>query len=461
MSKPTPRNEESPFKFHELFFSTTDKRGVIKDGNSVFVRVSNYPEEQLIGAPHSLIRHPDMPRCVFKVFWSFLNAHKPICAYVKNLAADGRYYWVFAYAFPVEDGYLSIRFKPSSPLFETAKKIYEEVLKKEKETSMDQGLRYLLDILNENGFEEYSDFMVAAAISELQARDAQLQKGESFHLSGNTLMSHISEISEKSNNILDINFAKAPTFIKGSETFKNNLSLLRDEFQKLKFLSVNMNILAVNYGESAATLSVISEEFSKLANQIEAQVKTFTQFTESLTEAISKCSEILAALKTQMNMVDFFVKESISNSEHVKNAFDGMLRSKDMFTDLFKLSISQLDRELARLEVEMLQINEQIIGIKKLVRTLEIIKQTGAIESSRQDDIKSSFNVYLQEMTSFLDLLRQSINEMAQQQTTLTLETKEIRESSDSIKNNVSEIFSMALKSAVHPQIMPSLVKSS
>lgn len=448
MKKPMPKNEESTFNFNELFFSTTNQKGVIEYGNSVFVRVSNYQEEQLMGAPHNIIRHPDMPRCVFKVFWDFLNANKPIGAYVKNMSADGKFYWVFAFAFPVQGGYLSIRFKPSSPLFGTVIKVYEEVLKKEKATSMEEAEKHLLNILSDNGFEDYSDFMVTAAINELKARDGQLLKSNQHKSFANSTLARISEISELSNQVLDSNFSKSNVFSNGSKTIKDNLSLLRGEFQKLKFLSVNMNILAVNFGESAATLSVISEEFSKLATQIEVQVKTFTQFSESLTEAIKNCSLNMAALKTQMNMVDFFVKESIDNSTRVDNAFDGMIRNKDMFTDLFKSSISNLDREMAKLEIEMLTIQDQITGIKKLVRTLEIIKQTGAIESSRQDDIKSSFNVYLQEMTSFLELLRKSINEMAEQQTILTQNTDEIRESSDGIKDNVSQIFTMALKSA-------------
>jgi len=324
----------------------------------------------------------------------------------------------------------------------------KKYLKKEKATSMEEAEKHLLNILSDNGFEDYSDFMVTAAINELKARDGQLLKSNQHKSFANSTLARISEISELSNQVLDSNFSKSNVFSNGSKTIKDNLSLLRGEFQKLKFLSVNMNILAVNFGESAATLSVISEEFSKLATQIEVQVKTFTQFSESLTEAIKNCSLNMAALKTQMNMVDFFVKESIDNSTRVDNAFDGMIRNKDMFTDLFKSSISNLDREMAKLEIEMLTIQDQITGIKKLVRTLEIIKQTGAIESSRQDDIKSSFNVYLQEMTSFLELLRKSINEMAEQQTILTQTTDEIRESSDGIKDNVSQIFTMALKSA-------------
>lgn len=117
MKRPLPTQSESPFGFDEFFFSTTDKRGVIRYGNDVFVRVSAYPKETMLGAPHSLIRHPDMPRAVFKEFWNFLNQEKPVGAYVKNLAGNGSYYWVYAFAFPIAGGYLSIRFKPSSEVY--------------------------------------------------------------------------------------------------------------------------------------------------------------------------------------------------------------------------------------------------------------------------------------------------------------------------------------------------------
>ena len=121
-TKPQPRNVESPFALSELFFSRTDLRGVIHSGNRVFTRVSGYTAAELAGRPHNIIRHPEMPRAVFELLWENLKADRPICAYVKNMAKDGSYYWVFASVYPVPGGYLSIRLKPTSAIFATDRK---------------------------------------------------------------------------------------------------------------------------------------------------------------------------------------------------------------------------------------------------------------------------------------------------------------------------------------------------
>lgn len=133
MKRPSPQDVESPFEFQEFFFSTTDLRGVILSCNDVFVRVSKYPKEQLIGAPHSIIRHPDMPRAVFKLLWSTIQSGNPIMAYVKNMAVDGSYYWVQAFVFPLKNSYLSIRIKPSSAIFDQVLNLYPATVAVEKE----------------------------------------------------------------------------------------------------------------------------------------------------------------------------------------------------------------------------------------------------------------------------------------------------------------------------------------
>lgn len=116
-------DQESIFELNEYFISRTDKRGVIQFGNEVFYRVSGYSVEQMIGSPHNIIRHPDMPKAIFKFFWQTIKQNKTIAAYVKNKSIDGKYYWVFATAFPTKDGYLSIRMKPSSELLTRPKVI--------------------------------------------------------------------------------------------------------------------------------------------------------------------------------------------------------------------------------------------------------------------------------------------------------------------------------------------------
>src|SRR5450755_433723 len=111
-----PTGRERVIGPDELFFSTTDGRGIIRAGNSVFVRVSRYSLGELTGSPHSLVRHPDMPAGAYRLMWDRLLAGRPMGAYVKNLAKDGSHYWVFATVTPLGDGFLSVRMAPRTAL---------------------------------------------------------------------------------------------------------------------------------------------------------------------------------------------------------------------------------------------------------------------------------------------------------------------------------------------------------
>lgn len=73
--------------------SKTDPKGFITFGNIYFVKISGYSEQELIGSPHSIIRHPDMPKTIFKLMWSNIKEGKDFCGVIKNLAKDGRFYW--------------------------------------------------------------------------------------------------------------------------------------------------------------------------------------------------------------------------------------------------------------------------------------------------------------------------------------------------------------------------------
>lgn len=95
-----PSGRERFFEEDEIIVSKTDLKGIITYANDVFIRVSGYSEEELIGAPHSLIRHPDMPRCVFQLLWDTLQGGREIFAYVNNMARTGDNYWVLAHVTP-------------------------------------------------------------------------------------------------------------------------------------------------------------------------------------------------------------------------------------------------------------------------------------------------------------------------------------------------------------------------
>lgn len=438
MKKIVPINQEAPFDANEMFFSATDGRGVIEFGNEVFIRISAYSREAILGKAHNIIRHPDMPRCVFKVFWDTLKSGSPVAAFVKNMSSQGHYYWVFAFAFPVESGYLSIRFKPSSELFKTVQSLYADVLQHEKENDMEKAEIFLLNKLKELGFENYRQFMIHAAVTELKSLDRHLITETSVGHE-DPLFSKISRIKLETVMGLNKSFSKINDFSASSNVFNERMILLDAEFKKLKMLAINMSVLANKFGSNAASLAVISEYFSTTATQIENQLKTFSSFTHNLLTLIEQSTLEFCALKTQMNMVDFFVKESLS-----KMQFDDMLNTKDMFISLFSHSTENLVKELNRLSSETISMGTQIMEIQKFINGLEIIKQTGAIESSRDESIKAAFGISLKEMAAFTLILRQSIDELSKARSSLQNNAVEMRESFKALQDNVEQIFKIA-----------------
>ena len=146
--------------------------------------MSGYAREALVGTAHNLIRHPEMPRIIFKLLWEEIEASRPFAGYVKNLANDGRHYWVMACIVPCTGGYLSIRIKPSSPLFATAQAVYAALLALERETeggdphrreqAMEASRVVLADRLQAAGFSSYTAFMCAALLAEVRQREANV-----------------------------------------------------------------------------------------------------------------------------------------------------------------------------------------------------------------------------------------------------------------------------------------------
>lgn len=96
----TPRDPPTRCRTVARSRPRTDRKGIIVSGNDVFSRIAAYEESEMVGKPHSLIRHPEMPRCVFKLLWDIIARGEAIAAYVKNRASTGEPYWVMATVVP-------------------------------------------------------------------------------------------------------------------------------------------------------------------------------------------------------------------------------------------------------------------------------------------------------------------------------------------------------------------------
>ncbi|MGY1590558.1 PAS domain-containing protein [Geodermatophilus sp. SYSU D00708] len=133
-----PTGEERTFRLDELIVSKTDPRGVITYANDVFLRISGYELDEVIGQPHNLIRHPEMPRAVFALLWSTLAEDRELFAYINNLASDGAHYWVLAHVTPSYGpdgrvvGYHSNRRRPAPGAVRRIAPLYQQLLAEER-----------------------------------------------------------------------------------------------------------------------------------------------------------------------------------------------------------------------------------------------------------------------------------------------------------------------------------------
>jgi PAS domain S-box-containing protein len=155
----TPSGRESFFPAAELIVSKTDLKGRLTYANGLFCRIAGYREAELIGQPHSIIRHPDMPRCVFRLLWQTIEDRREIFAFVKNMARNGDHYWVFAHVTPSFNqrgemvGYHSNRRVPDRTMLEqTIMPLYADLLKAERahgngKQAVEAGTRALTDFI--------------------------------------------------------------------------------------------------------------------------------------------------------------------------------------------------------------------------------------------------------------------------------------------------------------------------
>jgi len=163
--------KERTFDPDEFIVSKTDLKGGITYANRVFLKIAGYNEDEVLGQPHSIVRHPDMPRCVFQLLWDRIAAGKEIFAYVINTAKNGDHYWVFAHVTPSFDaagkvtGYHSNRRRPEPHQINAVKPLYEALCKEEdshadRKAGLDASTAVLTQILDEKGI-GYDEFVLA------------------------------------------------------------------------------------------------------------------------------------------------------------------------------------------------------------------------------------------------------------------------------------------------------------
>jgi len=166
VERPTPIDKEVNWNKSQVVISETDVYGRITNVNDVFCNVCGYSPEEMIGQPHSIIRHPDMPKLVFKLLWDNLKVGNNFIGVIKNLAKSGEYYWVITDFEMRRDAtgnithYIARRKSvPKAVIENYVAPLYETLLKLEKVGGMELSSRFFKNYLAKQG-KDYIDFII-------------------------------------------------------------------------------------------------------------------------------------------------------------------------------------------------------------------------------------------------------------------------------------------------------------
>ncbi|NLK67067.1 MAG: PAS domain-containing protein [Campylobacteraceae bacterium] len=163
--KPTPIDEEIELDPKRYFISSTDLKGIITGANIYFINISGYSESELVGSPHNIVRHPDMPRTIFKIMWDQIQNGQNMCAVVKNMAKSGRYYWVVTDFEILKNeitgepiGYRAFRKAAARDTIKKVEPLYRRIVEAEQEGGLFAGEAELKKILKEQRM-TYNEFI--------------------------------------------------------------------------------------------------------------------------------------------------------------------------------------------------------------------------------------------------------------------------------------------------------------
>ena len=157
---------------NELIVTKTDLRGCITYANTVFTRISGYSETELLSKPHNCIRHPHMPRAVFRLLWDTIKTGNEFFGYVMNLSKNGDHYWVFAHVTPNFDssrtivGYHSSRRFARRKAIDAVIPIYQRLRDEElrcdtREHGLKSSVELLQDFIQRSGKDTYTQFILS------------------------------------------------------------------------------------------------------------------------------------------------------------------------------------------------------------------------------------------------------------------------------------------------------------
>ncbi len=372
----------------DVLFSRTDDRGVIVSANDVFKRISGFEWAELIGAPHKIVRHPNMPRAVFQLIWDTIQSGNPVGAYVTNRTKTEGSYTLFAVIMPFENGFVSVRLMPTSPQVNDIKKAYDRIREREVSENLNpkESVAALEHEICALGFVDYAAFMADALERETLAHGQILKRPRLRRLEA---LSNIQSAVET----IEAEGKKIETLIRATNQIPYNMRL---QAMRLEGRDGPIGVISANHQTMSDNFATSLRDFVKAATTGVAPVRD-AKFLTATTSLIAEAADSLrhdtgmrsekkaTDLLSLSRLADYYMDKSLLAVKDVSNRaayFDRVC--KDMRRMVFGLEMTRtmckierskttgdtegLDEIIDRLHNVERQLSEMMARIENAVR---------------------------------------------------------------------------------------------
>lgn len=261
---------------NDLIVSATDKKGNILYTNEIFAKIAEYTKEELIGQPHSLIRHKDMPKVIFHLLWQRVLSGKTIYAFVKNRTKNGNYYWVKAYVKPVyKNGEISQIISYRKPMNDFAKeyitRLYKTLIDFEKNHSIDESYQFLMNYLEKRNltYDQFIDRLsLEKSVENVAALNINTGKLKNAHL---LFKQHITTEVNEGNHYVEVVGSCCCDFGKWIKTVEKESFTSMNSWKEVITIHDRIHEEMTDYVEQARN-GALKEELEQILTIVEKDV---------------------------------------------------------------------------------------------------------------------------------------------------------------------------------------------